>query len=400
MKIKEDKAYAVKVAGIGDANAMKAWLHLPEVKTFAEFKRILNEHTPNFFNIAYGDRDGNIFYASLAAIPIRKEGHDWKGIVDGSTSKTEWSGIYSYRDMPKVSNPSSGYVQNSNENPGYTSLSDTFNIDDFPFMFMDSQFIGLRTQLGLIMLEEEEKFTLEKLIACKWSPRLLTAERCKDELIQVCRQHPAKGEDRKILDEAIEVLEQWDNTTSVNNRGVPLFLTWYFEYVFKSEDPWKDPWVESWDSENPISTPRGIADKRRAAQRLIDAARKVKEKYGTLSPLWSDIRYMKRGDRSYPLAGEGGHFGSFRVTSWHSVDNGKYQAIGGDSYVLVVEFSEPLKAYSITPYGASDDPESPHFADQTELFSKDQMKPAWFNEKDIKANLEKKYTPAKVVQKK
>jgi acyl-homoserine-lactone acylase len=390
MKIKGDKGYAVKVAGVGDVDAMKAWLYLPKVQSFSEFKRILNDYTPNFFNIAYGDREGNIFYASLGAIPVRKGEHDWKGIVDGSTSDTEWSGYHSFTDLPRIENPASGYVQNSNGNPGFTALSDTFNIEIFPFMFRDSQSIGYRTQLGLIMLEEEEKFTLEKLLACKWNPRLLTAERYKDELIQAYRQYPVRSQDKGILQEAVRVLEEWDNTTSIDNKGAELFLTWLKE-MYKAKDPWKEPW----NAQEPIATPRGIANRKDAVQNLIAAAKKVNEQYGTLSPVWSDIRYIERGEKRFPLAGEGGHYGSFRVTGWSRLESSKYKAYGGDSWVMAVEFSEPIKSFSIAAYGASDDPKSLHFADQTELFAKDKMKPIWFSEKDIKANMEVKYTPAK-----
>ena len=392
MKIDGDKAYAVKVAGIGEANRLEGWFHIPKVRSFTEFKQVLEEHTLPFFNIAYGDREGNIYYASLAAIPVRTKGHDWKGIVDGSTSETQWLGFHSLKGMAQVSNPSSGYVQNSNGNPGYTTLSETFNIEDFPFMYRDRQSIGLRTQLGLIMLEDEEKFTLEKLLACKWNTRLLSAERYKDELLKICRQHPVKGEDRKILDEAIKVLEEWDNTTSIDNRGAQLFLLWALDYMYRAENPW----IEPWNADQPISTPQGIANKKAAVELLIDAAKKMQEQYGTLAPLWSDIRYIQRGDKTLPLAGEGGHFGSFRVTFWTPLEQGKYRATGGDSFVMAVEFSDPLKAFTITPYGASNDPSSSHFSDQTELFARDQMKPAWFSEKEVKANLEKKYKPAEV----
>jgi len=369
MKIDGDKAYAVKVAGIGEANRLEGWLlHIPKVRSFPEFKKVLEEHTLPFFNIAYGDREGNIYYASLAAIP----------------------------GMAQVSNPSSGYVQNSNGNPGYTTLSETFNIEDFPFMYRDSQSIDLRTQLGLIMLEDEEKFTLDKLLACKWNTRLLSAERYKDELLLICRQHSVKGEDRKILDEALKVLEEWDNTTSVDNRGAQLFLLWALDYMYRTENPW----IEPWNADYPISTPRVIANKKAAVELLIEAARKMQEQYGTLSPLWSDIHFMQRGDKTLPLAGEGGHFGSFRVTVWTPLEQGKYRAVGGDSFVMVVEFSDPLKAFTITPYGASDDPSSSHFSDQTELFARDQMKPAWFSEKEIKANLEREYRPSDIKSRK
>jgi acyl-homoserine-lactone acylase len=391
IKIKGNNAYAIEVSGEGDVNSLKAWLYLPKVKSFAEFKRILNKYTPLFFNIAYGDREGNIFYASLGAIPMRKEGYDWKGIVDGSTSETEWLGFHFFKDMPRLENPTSGYVQNSNGNPGYTSLSNVFNIDDFHDMFRDSQEIGLRTQLGLIMLEDEKKFTLDTLLACKWSTRLLLAERLKDELIQISQQYPVKVKDKEALEKSINVLQEWDNTTSINNRGAQLFLTWASDYLSNAKNPWK----ELWNANEPIATPRGIGNKNAAVEKLIEAARKMEETYGTLSPLWSDIRFIEQGEKHLPLAGVDGHYGSFRVTRWERLEKGKYKATGGDSWVMAVEFSDPIKSFSIAAYGASDDPKSPHFADQTELFAKDKMKPIWFGDKEIKENLERKYTPAK-----
>lgn len=54
---------------------------------------------------------------------------------------------------------------------------------------------------------------------------------------------------------------------------------------------------------------------------------------------------------------------------------------GGHSYVSVVVFTDPIKEWSIFPYGNNrTDPESKHYADQTELFAKFQFKPAWFTE--------------------
>ena len=55
--------------------------------------------------------------------------------------------------------------------------------------------------------------------------------------------------------------------------------------------------------------------------------------------------------------------------------------------------SDPPRAYSIMAYSQSDDPKSPHYNDQCEMFAKGEWKPVFFTEADIAANLERSYRP-------
>ena len=42
----------------------------------------------------------------------------------------------------------------------------------------------------------------------------------------------------------------------------------------------------------------------------------------------------------------------------------------GSSYLLLVELGTPVKAWSLRPFGQSEDINSPHYADMTALYSK------------------------------
>ena len=60
----------------------------------------------------------------------------------------------------------------------------------------------------------------------------------------------------------------------------------------------------------------------------------------------------------------------------------------GSSYLMLTQLSTPIKAWSVFPLSESNDPDSPHYSDISELYSKKIYKPAWFTREDILANLD------------
>ncbi|HEY9815023.1 MAG TPA: penicillin acylase family protein, partial [Candidatus Obscuribacterales bacterium] len=73
-------------------------------------------------------------------------------------------------------------------------------------------------------------------------------------------------------------------------------------------------------------------------------------------------------------------------------------AIGGDSFIALVEFSSPLQAKVLTAYGNSSQPNSPHAGDQVELFAQQTLRTAWRSRSEIQAHTETRdvlqYLPA------
>jgi len=65
----------------------------------------------------------------------------------------------------------------------------------------------------------------------------------------------------------------------------------------------------------------------------------------------------------------------------------------GNSFVAAVEFGERLRARAITVGGLNNDPDSPHFDDQAQMYADGEFRDVLFYREDIEANLERRYRP-------
>ena len=94
------------------------------------------------FNTAYADRDGHIAYVYNATLPVHPTGdyRFWQGVVPGDRSDLISTTIVPYDQVPKVIDPPTGWVQNSNDMP-WTSV--------YPMMLDSTKFAaGLRRAAG------------------------------------------------------------------------------------------------------------------------------------------------------------------------------------------------------------------------------------------------------------
>jgi len=67
--------------------------------------------------------------------------------------------------------------------------------------------------------------------------------------------------------------------------------------------------------------------------------------------------------------------------------DGRFKVVRGSQAMRLVEFTNPLRAYSLYAFGQSDDPKSSHYADQVRLFSEKKMKPAYFSKAELAGHI-------------
>ena len=118
--VKNDKgAFAIRYGGIGQLQQLDAYYRLNKAKTFGEWEAQLARLAIPSTNFIYADQTGTIAYIYNAAIPARPESveADWRGILPGNRSDLIWQGAVDYKTLPRIVNPASGWLYNSNNTP-------------------------------------------------------------------------------------------------------------------------------------------------------------------------------------------------------------------------------------------------------------------------------------------
>jgi len=101
---------------------------------------------------------------------------------------------------------------------------------------------------------------------------------------------------------------------------------------------------------------------------------------------------FRRGNADLPGNGAPSQLGAIRTIGTSPFKNGKVEAVSGDTFYAVIEFSTPQRAEVLLNYGNWSKKGSKHVEDQLPLASRKEMRPMWRLKKDIEANLESRKT--------
>lgn len=373
---KQGTAIALRVVGLDKPAALQQWWDMARSKNFSEFEAALKRLEIPMFTVMYADRQGHIMHLFNGQVPIRKKGDFkyWSGTIPGNTSETLWSKNHPYADLPRVVDPPSGWLQNTNDPPWTTTFPSAIAPDNYPAYMAPRGPMSLRSQRSAKMLLEDDKISFDELMQYKHSTQVELASRLLDDLISAARQ----GSDRARR--AAEVLATWDRKVDADSRGAVLFAFW--KQAMDADKLFAKPWSE----DAPLTTPDGLANPAEAVRVLEATATKVEVTYGSLDVAWGEV-FRLPGEANLPANGADTALGVFRSVWFAPRKDDRFQAVGGDSFVAAIEFSNPVKAMALNSYGNATQPGSPHAGDQLQLFARKELRPVWRSRSEIEAHL-------------
>ena len=152
-------------------------------------------------------------------------------------------------------------------------------------------------------------------------------------------------------------------------------------------------WAVDFDPADPLNTPAGIdlgeqSNRDLVVEALVEAKGRLEDNNVALDAAWGDIQYLERGSENVPIHGGQGTLGIYGAISSRLSDSGYINPSSGNSYIQIVTWDEsecPIADVILVP-SQSTDPESPHFADQTRLYSEKGWVRFPFCEDDIEAD--------------
>jgi acyl-homoserine-lactone acylase len=364
----DGKVLAMKTGGLDRPFLLEQYWKMAIAKNFAEYQAQVARLEVPTFNITYADKDGHVMYLFNGTLPKRKSGDlaYWAGVVPGDTSDTLWTDYHSYGELPKMIDPPSGWVQNTND-PPWTSTLPAMDFTKYPAYASGTDYT-MRSRSSLRMLSKDEKLSFEKMVAYKHSTHLEMADRMLDDLLAAAPDSAAK-----------KVLAAWDRNADNASPGAILFETLMrgFRPVFTVPADPKDP----------LKTPMGLKNTAAGVEALAKAAVEVEKNFGKLDVAYGDVNRFKFRGADFPGNGADGALGAFRVIRF-----GPNRApVHGDTFVALVEWLKTgPHAQVLVSYGNSSQPGTKHDVDQLPLLSQKKLREAWRLRKDVEMHLESK----------
>ena len=372
--LKNDKGYySVRTPSLYNIKSLEQWWRMNKAKSFTEFYNIIKTRNLPGYNIGYADKNDTIFYISNGIIPKRDERYNWRTVVPGNTKKTLWTEYYDVSELPQVINPKSGYVYNANHSPfKSTSLDENPDPKNYSKTMGYETYDNNRSTRIFELIESYDKIDFETFKKIKNDRTFPTP--LNYNYIDVNNIFEMNPDNFPEISDLLESIQSWNRNADADSYGAGTYAMFYYE-----SSKYYKPYI------NKKFTKQLIADI------LVEVKKKMIKHFKSTKVKLGDYQKLVRGKKELPIFGL-----PDVITAMRGVKHkdGKIKISHGESYVGLVRFTKDGPQYeSISPYGSSDNPRSPHYNDQMEMLSKFKTKKMTFEKKEIYKNSKIIYNP-------
>ncbi|MBB6522494.1 penicillin acylase family protein [Pseudoteredinibacter isoporae] len=359
-------------------------------------------------------RDG----AGAILLPGNDPAYEWQ-----ATEGARQSGLMPINEAPKALR--SDYVFNANSSHWLSHLEEP--LEGFSIVYgPEKTHRSPRTRFNALLISnrsakkpagDDNLFDIEELKAVFTGNESLFGQQLLADLVARCQAAPQQniGEESYDLSAACQALANWDGRYLLESRGAHLMREFLAEFRVPGHRDLSDKlFANAFDPAKPAMTPGALAPAgeeqdhillalARAAKRLDDNGVAPDAKLGDiqyiakakgLAPIpvtgaysWEGIfnysqgRTRNRGLSELALADVGTPaskqpFSPLRKRQTENGSEAAYPVNYGSSFVMALQFTEQgPQGDMFLSYGQSHDPQSPHFVDQSKMFSQQQWRP-------------------------
>ena len=395
------------------SRAMNTWFGIDQAQSTGQVLSVISKYQGiPWVNTVAADKQGQALYADVGAIPgvpdklahacdtglgVLTFAEAGLPILDGSRTACDWitgphaaaPGLLGPGQEPSLLR--TDFVTNSNDsfwlaNPhhpltGFARIIGTVNSPR-----------SLRTRIGLIEVQARidgtdglgpRGFTPAAMEHLDLSDLDYAATLTRKSLVAMCRSFrgsaPTTGGGTVKTGNACTVLAHWNLHWNPDQRGPVLFGAFWND----ASGAQPSPFSHKFQLSKPVTTPFGLDTSNSTVRHALgDAIRLLNRRHIPLNATLGSVQFVSYHGEDIPIPGGPGD------------PDGIYNAIytgpgaapnSGSSFIQVVTWDNsscPVGSTILT-YSESSNPASPHFADQTMLFSHKQFLPDLFCQAQI-----------------
>jgi len=389
-----------KVGGYHDFGGLRQFMEMGRARNLREFQEALAMRQLPSFHVVYADRSGNIFYLYNATVGTKYMGPgdsgeaqmnasngededeepyivDWQSPVPAGDTRYRWGSMAPVSALPSLTNPSAGFIQASGTPPWGATNSASIAPSDYPYWFVrDTDTARARRVRSLLGRSPRNFHDIQSMLydvaapfAMEAVPHLLEAGEAHQNVLT--RIHPD-------VPGALSILRDWNYMAEPSSVGMTYFDTWW--RALKAIAP---PALNNEERLRAAIREDSEAIRQLSLRAAGEAVKHMRNQHQSLSVPWEHVHRAQRGDNSAPLPG-GGSGESIFFSERPTAENANPRPVQkGYGYAMAVRFGETPEAVSVLPFGASQDPGSPHYDDQFELFTNRRFKRTRFRHEEV-----------------
>ena len=365
---------------------------------YATFVRVAERRANSSNNTIFASAKGEIAYLHPQFVPRRDDRFDYTRPVDGSDPATDWRGLHSLSELPRLLNPANGWIANTNNAPWSAAGAYSPVKAQHP-RYMDTAGENPRGVHATLVLKDRTDFTLPKLIEAAYDPYLPAFATLIPRLLDAHARLPARDPLKTNLAPQIAALRRWDYRWSASSVPTSLAVFWGEALWKQAAAPAKAAGANVYEY---MATRTSNALK---LQALNDATVRLSRDFGTWRTPWGDINRFQRvtGDIVQPFddakpsipvpftSAQWGSLASFGARAYPGTK--RYYGTSGNSFVAAVEFGNRVAARAVTAGGESGNPASPHFNDQALHYAAGELRPVYFYADQLRRHAKRSYKP-------
>lgn len=350
------------------------WYQMGKANNWSEFEAALKMMTVPRFNIMYADDKDHIFWMNNGLVPERaSQTNRHNGVMRGESSQLLLEDYLPYEALPKLLNPSHGYLFNTNNTP-FNSAHDEDNLKkndfiDFSIGFKESE--NNRSTRFMQLIDSKETLSMDDFFSIKYDIKYPDSLWTPSGANIIFKTAPNSYKNYNKYKEVLDLIQRWDKRADTTSVGAAQWAIYYNYFL-------------------------GLGGKKLSVEERMDRALKLTNKhlmkyFGRYNIQLKDYQVHHRGNKRLAVPGLTDMIAAMTSTPF---EKGTAKPMHGESYIMILQYSnDGVEIETVLPYGNSRNENGPHYTDQMEMYARQERKTMTLNRALIESSALRRYHP-------